>query len=139
MNPFRKTTIALAIMLGLTFAPACAQTGTGGSVSVTVSDSSGASVPEAALELRSVETNDTHRAATGASGGFIFQNLPFGLYRLQVTKGGFTSRVFEAVEVQTGRVTDVPVALTLGSTSDAITATIVAASKACTMNAYCRS
>jgi hypothetical protein len=121
MNWIGKTPVIAGIVLSLALAPAQAQTGTGGSVSVTVSDPSGSSVPEATLELRDNETNDTHRGATGGNGAFVFQNLPFGAYRLQVGKTGFAQKVVEPIIVQTARITDVAVVLTLGATSETVT------------------
>ncbi len=121
MNFIGRTLTAIGLMLGMTLATVQAQTGTGGTISVTVTDPSGASIPGTNLELRSVETNDTHKATTGASGTFAFQSLPFGTYRLEVTKTGFTTRVFQDVEVQTARITDLAVSLTLGTTNDTVT------------------
>src|SRR5580693_461076 len=109
MKLITRTFIVIGIVLSMTLASVYAQTGTGGSISVTVTDPSGASIPDAALEIQNQETNDTHKAATGGSGTFVFPNLPFGIYRLQVSKTGFSTRVFQSVEVQTGRVTDIPV------------------------------
>src|SRR5260370_595104 len=72
------------------------------------------------LEIQNLETNDTHKAATSAGGLFAFRDLPFGTYRLQVTKTGFTTRIFQSIEVQTGRVTDIAASLSIGSTAETI-------------------
>jgi hypothetical protein len=120
MNLFSKNLLLIGIALGLGIG-ASGQTGTGGSVSVTVVDPTGATVQDASLEIRNSETNDTFKGATNVGGGFTFQNLQFGTYRLRVEKTGFASRVFENVQVQTGRVTDIPVRLTVGSTSESVT------------------
>lgn len=121
MNLIGRTSVVIWIMLGMALAPAPAQTGTGGSVSVTVRDPSGAAVTEATLELKDKETNDTHRGATGGSGAFVFPDLPFGTYSLHVAKAGFAQKIVDPIEVQTGRTTDVPVVLTLGTTNESVT------------------
>ena len=124
MKILTQVFIALVVLSSsATVARLQAQTGTGGAVSVTVSDPSGAAIPEAALEIKNQDTNDTHRASSSASGTFIFRELPFGAYRLQVSKTGFASRIIQALEVQTGRVTDIQVLLTLGTTADSVTIT----------------
>ena len=78
-----------------------AQTSTTGPVNVTVVDSTGATIPEASLELRNLETSDVRKGQTQSSGAYQFQALPFGTYRLIVSKPGFESSVFESVQVQT--------------------------------------
>lgn len=97
-----------------------AQTSTAGSVNVTVVDTSGASIPDASLELQSVETNDVRHAQTQSNGIYQFQGLPFGRYRLVVSKPGFESSVFESVDVQTSRITDVKATLTVGRTTQKV-------------------
>jgi hypothetical protein len=121
MNFFSKNLLFIGIALSFAVGTAAPQTGTAGSVSVTVVDPSGATVPDASLEILNKETNDAFKGVTNGGGGFIFQNLRFGAYRLQVEKTGFASRVFEDVQVQTGRTTDIQVRLTIGSTSDTVT------------------
>ena len=98
-----------------TFAPC--QTSTTGAVSVTVLDPSGATIPDARLELVNVETNDLRTGATLPDGVYQFPALPFGTYRLTVSKPGFTSTQFDAVNVETSRVTDLRATLTMGRTS----------------------
>lgn len=109
----------LSAFLGLS-ALAPAQTNTTGSVNVTVVDSTGSTVPDAALELRNLETNDIRKGQTQNNGVYQFQALPFGTYRLTVNKPGFESSVFESVEVQTSRITDVKSTLTVGRTTQKV-------------------
>jgi hypothetical protein len=97
-----------------------AQTSTTGSVDVSVTDTSGAIVPGADLELRNLETNDSRKASTQANGVYQFHALPFGKYRLTTSKPGFDNAVFDPVEVQTGRVTAVRATLTVGRSTQTI-------------------
>jgi hypothetical protein len=112
---------ALSVALVLLFAadlvpPVFAQTTTTGNVTVTVADPGGSVVPDAALELLDTGTNELRKGTTQASGAYEFHGLPFGTYRLTVSKTGFANAVFESVQVQTGRITDVRATLTLGRT-----------------------
>ena len=110
-----------AVLAVLAATAVFAQTTTKGSVNVTVVDPTGAAIPDASLELRSQETNEVTRAATGANGIHLFTDLPFGVYSLNVAKTGFASHNFTEIHVQAERVTDVKAALTVGSTTETIT------------------
>ena len=94
---------------------------TGGSVAVTVVDPSGAVVPEAGLELLNLETNDDRKAVTSANGTYAFKELPFGRYKLVITKTGFATKSYASVQVQTARVTDINATLTLGGATETVT------------------
>ena len=97
------------------------QTSNTGTVTVTVLDQAGATVPGADLELKDLGTNDSRKAETQTNGVYSFPNLPFGLYELTVSKTGFQTQVFESVQVQTGRITSVEVALRVGGTTQQVT------------------
>ena len=100
---------------------AYSQAGSVGTVSVTVNDPAGAAIPEANLELKDVETNVTQKGATQASGSFAFPYVAYGKYKLTVSKAGFESQVISDIEVQTGRTTDIKVALRIGTTQQTVT------------------
>ena len=102
-------------------APAHSQTTTTGNLTVRVNDSSGASVPDAQLEVKDLSTNSTTRAATNESGAHTFPNLSFGSYSLTITAKGFQNQVFESVTVQTSRDTVVSAVLKVGATSETVT------------------
>ena len=55
----------------------------------TVSDPSGASVPEAKITVRNLDTGFTQSTDTLATGAFLFSRLPLGSYELRVEKAGF--------------------------------------------------
>ncbi len=99
------------------------QTGTAGTVSVTVLDPSGAVVPNASLELKDLGTNDVRKALTQADGNYAFPNLPFGTYQLTVSAPGFRTQVFGSVLVQTARSTEVRATLQVGVVTETIQVT----------------
>ena len=55
----------------------------------TIVDSSGRSLPGAAIGLRNVDTNQSFQASTNTDGFFALANLPPGNYELTVTSKGF--------------------------------------------------
>src|SRR6266568_1550898 len=112
----RKTAARLLIVLsGLI----CiwGQTSNTGSVTVTVVDQAGATVPDADLQLKDLDTNSVRRGTTQANGAYTFPDLPFGTYQLTITKPGFESQVFQSVQVQTARITSLSTSLKVGGTT----------------------
>src|SRR5690242_6454665 len=55
----------------------------------TVSDSSGAVVTNARVEVTNLGTGVTAAATTSATGGYRFDNLPIGTYKITVRASGF--------------------------------------------------
>lgn len=84
------------LLLGWLFVslkPACGQetkaAGSGSTVSGTVSDPSGASIPGADLSLVGAGGTTVARVTTDQNGGFRFTDLPPGKYQLRAHAGGF--------------------------------------------------
>jgi hypothetical protein len=66
---------------------------TGGTISGTVTDQSGAAVAGAAVSVRNLDTNVTRSATTAADGRFSFPALIVGPYELTAELRGFTKYV----------------------------------------------
>ena len=64
--------------------PARAQT-LYGSLVGTVTDESGLAVPGATVKITQAETNQSREAATNATGGYNFPNIPTGTYQVDIT------------------------------------------------------
>jgi hypothetical protein len=94
-----------------------AQARTEGQLSGTVSDQSGAVVPNATLELSQPSTGFSATRTSNADGQFTFADLQPGTYNLTVNAKGFAPTVYEAVVVYTGRMTDLEVSLKVGTTA----------------------
>ncbi len=97
------------------------QTGSAGMVSVTVSDPAGAAVPDATLQLRDISTNVVQKGTTANNGAFSYPSVTFGTYQLTVSKTGFDTQVFDNLQVQTGRTTDVKATLKIGTAQQTVT------------------
>ena len=100
---------------------AYSQAGSVGAVSVTVTDPAGASVPDATLQLKDLDTNVALKGNTQANGTFSFPYVAYGHYELTVSKTGFQNQVFSNIQVQTGRTTDIKAMLQLGTTQQTVT------------------
>ena len=58
-----------------------------GSISGTVTDSSGAVVQGAEITARNLGTNETHATKSGANGAYTMTNLPVGDYEVNAKQG----------------------------------------------------
>jgi hypothetical protein len=99
---------------------------TRGRINVTVLDPQKAVVPDAALELVDLATNETRKATTQAVGTYTFVNLPVGKYRMTVTKPGFRVAVYDEVTVSATKSTDIETTLQIGSPTETVTVQAVA-------------
>jgi hypothetical protein len=68
-----------------------------GSIVGTVTDRSGAVVPDAAVKATQTETNETRTVATNGSGVYTLSTLPAGTYIVSISKSGFAT--FEARDI----------------------------------------
>jgi hypothetical protein len=108
-------------MVGVVLGPvmARAQNIVSGEVTGTVTDPTGAVVPEATVTLSSSDTGFTNTQTTGPTGTFRFSLVKPGNYTLTVTAPRF-SKVENSLIVQTGQAADIPVRLAVGSVSETI-------------------
>ena len=114
----------LVFALVLTFFVASGATAQStGSITGTVSDSSGASIPDAAVMLTNTGTAQVRTVQTNASGVFAFPNLPIGTYTMQISKAGFETQKRSATELLTGQTIGIDVTLKVGSQVESIEVT----------------
>jgi hypothetical protein len=86
-----------------------------GGITGTVTDQSGAVVPNASIQVRSDATGTILQAKSNAQGDFRIPDVPIGTYTITVTAGGFSSTTLNHVTVVAGNDTSLSkVALGLG-------------------------
>ncbi len=86
-----------------------------GTVTGTVTDTSGAVIPNATVVLTSTDTKLNREAKTSAVGLFRFDAVDLGEYSLKVTMNGFSVANFSGLAVTAARTLDIPVQLTPGT------------------------
>ena len=118
--PHLKSTMLLLCMAGLGFAQ------DRGSVRGTVSDPSGASVPEAVVIARNVDTGLTQSVRTGPDGVYNIVFLPVGSYTVTTEKPGFRKAETTNVRVAVNTVAGVDVTLTVGNVDQSVEVTSAA-------------
>jgi len=84
-----------------------------GAINGTVTDPSGASVPNAAVKAMEIATGIDHNTVTTSEGQFAFQDIPLGFYKVVVTASGFPVYTVDKVEVSAGTIYTLNVKLTL--------------------------
>lgn len=94
-----------------------------GSIRGTVSDSSGASIPEASVTVTNTATAQTRTVQTTDAGLFVFPELPIGSYTVEVTKSGFQTQKRSATDLLTGQTIGLDIALSIGSQTETVTVT----------------
>jgi len=95
--------------------------GTGGSVSGTVKDASGAVVPDATVSANNVDTGVQVRGATNGRGFYSFPELPVGRYTIAIEKTGFRLYERTAIAIDTNRALTVDAVLDVGAEGNAVT------------------
>ena len=95
-----------------------------GSITGSVTDASGAAVPDAAVSLTNIGTAEKRSMESDPAGSYTFVNLVPGSYRLEAEKAGFKHFTREpiVVEVQTALRVDIPMALGTVSQTVEVTA-----------------
>ena len=111
----------ILLVLGVLPAFSAAQQITTGTIQGTVTDTTGASLPGVAVEVRNVDTNMVRSQVTGSDGRFVFLQVPPGNYRITFTLQGFASIVQENVQLTVGQAITLPVAMKVSGLAETIT------------------
>src|SRR5580700_1313357 len=91
-----------------------------GAINGTVTDPSGGVVPNAQVKAIEASTGIDHSTVTSSDGGFSFQDLSLGLYKITVTAPGFPPYTVDKVEVVAGTIYTLPVKLSLQQQSTTV-------------------
>jgi len=94
-----------------------------GSISGKITDSTGAIVPNAVVNLKNEDTGVAQTANSNGSGGYLFQALNPGSYVLTISKKGFKTAERTHVVVDVNQVNSQDVELSIGSTNETIEVT----------------
>ena len=118
----RWTALAAIILLGAV--PAFGQDR--GTIRVTVTDQSGAAVPDARLTANNVETGLTQSASTGTDGIHAFPYLPAGNYTVTAEKTGFRNAEADRIRVNVATIVDLDLRLTVSGVEQTVDVTATA-------------
>jgi hypothetical protein len=95
--------------------------GTTAAIQGTITDISGASVPDAAVQVKNVGTGAAQSTTTDGAGRFRVPDLSVGNYDVQATKMGFSTVVRAGITLTVGAQTVVDFALPVGQQTQTVT------------------
>ena len=116
-----QITFITLVLLALSAVTALGQTGSSGAIVGTVTDQSGAVLPDATVTVNDKATNATLSATTNNAGHYVFANLNPGTYDIKITKSGFQTAVVQNQNVLVGQSISEDVKLTVGAVTQEIT------------------
>ena len=121
-----RRSVVSALVWGVVLAM-CAPWGsaqsTSGRVRGTVTDASGGAVAGATVTLVNTATNIKRDATTGATGEYLFLEVPVGSYQLEINQTGFKKYVRKDIVVDLNSVVTVDIPLQLGGTTETVEVT----------------
>ena len=121
-TPFILCWLLLFIFISIS-RTAHGQATTTGNLSGTVTDPSGAVVPNATLILRNPAVGASVTQHSNSEGGYVFADLQVGTYTLTVSAQGFSNTVVQNVIIDTGRSININPMLKVGSANEEVSVT----------------
>ena len=97
-----------------------AQTATTATISGTVTDSTGAILPGAEIELLDTGTNQIWKQLTNETGQYVFPSVLPGVYNITVMVPGFRKATATAVKVEVAKSYTINVSLEVGQVSETV-------------------
>ncbi len=122
-RPMRNPVLASAVAIFVFVFARPLVAATGGSISGTVCDPSGAVIPGAQLVLVNEGQQTTHRTQSDSEGLYSFPNLPVGKYDLTISAQGFATQRRTDLSVDADAALRVDATLAVGSHADTVTVT----------------
>lgn len=116
------TALRFAAFAALACAPLAAQSPLA-TVTGTISDASGAGVPNATITLRAVNTGLTYRGASASNGVYVVPNLPIGGYELTVEAAGFKTHRQTGITLEVAQRLRADVTLEVGNVAESVNVT----------------
>lgn len=113
----------LMLALAVVLQPTLHAQGITGSITGTVTDSTGAAIPGATVSVTQIATNAVHSVTTSDVGNFTVTQLPPGEYQVKVDKAAFQTYVQKGVVLSIDQVVQVNAQLGLSSTSETVEVT----------------
>lgn len=114
--------VLVLLLAGILSIPAVGQSLVSGDIAGTITDPSGAVVPNATVTLKNNGTGQTQTATTNSSGAYRFSLLPPAQYTVTAAASGFQN-VARAVTVAVGQASQLNLQLAVGGSSQTVEVT----------------
>ena len=92
-----------------------------GTLTGTVTDSTGAAMGDATIQIAETSTSTSYQTRSGPDGHFYVGNLPPGTYNVTATMKGFQTAVYSAVHIVVGVTYDLKVEMKVGAVEQTVT------------------
>ncbi len=118
---FRSTLVACVLLLVFSFAlGSVAQAQSTAILNGTVTDATGAAVPNAKVAAKNIATGVESTTQSDSAGAYLFPALSIGVYRLQVSATGFQTAVLADLKLQVATTSTRDIQLQIGQVSQSI-------------------
>jgi hypothetical protein len=118
---FALSCFTLAVLAMLLSPAVPAQTASTGAIKGTVTDPSGAVVPNVAVNATNTETGAARTAMTGPDGSYVLTLLPLGTYRMKFDVAGFKPEEIPSVTVNVTETAVLNATLEVGTRTQEVT------------------
>jgi hypothetical protein len=118
-NLSTKRVVSLLLTLMMLYGSVPAQTGTS-SVRGLVLDQEGKAVAGATVTLKNIETNAVRTTASKENGGYVFDLIQPGSYRLEIEASGFKKSVVDDVKALVDKPTTIDLQLEVGAITESV-------------------
>jgi len=118
-HPFFRLAASLSFVM-LFSVLAYAQVSSTSSLSGTVTDPSGAVVPNATIVVKNNGTGAEFKAASASNGTFTVPALNAGIYSVSISAVGFKQAIVQGVQIEVGTPASVNVSLEVGSATESV-------------------
>jgi hypothetical protein len=108
------------VLLALSVLRCCAQV-VGAAIEGTVSDSTGAGLPEVTVLISNLETGTQRKLVTDAGGRYSAPSISVGKYHVTASKEGFQTQVRTGIELVVGQRSTVDLSLPIGELRQVVT------------------
>jgi hypothetical protein len=115
--------LAVLLVTFLAVSGASAQSTTDGAIGGTVTDPSGAVVPNATVSSRNLGTDAASSGVTDGSGRYLLIHLQPGVYSMEISGTGFSAFRATSITVEVGRVTTIDAQLSVKAMAEVVVAT----------------
>ncbi len=99
----RRSSLLVVVLLAGSFAAAFGQATNAGDISGTVTDTTGAVIPDATVNVVNISTGVARDYTTNAAGIYDTNSIVAGDYKITFSKAGFTTVIHSSITVNVGQ------------------------------------
>lgn len=119
--PIVRNLALLVLVAAASAGIAFAQLGSGGTILGTVTDPSGAAVPNVSITISDVDTGDVRHFTSNDLGQYLAADLPIGHYTIKAEAPGFKASQQSGIDLNVGARDRVDIKMEIGNTQETVT------------------